>query len=100
MDRINLAQERYQWRDIVGSEILLPGSEEQYLVAPDGMGTVVYEEMIIAVQLQEVEPEHEPLQDRMGLEGDDAVEVPLVLRLQHSPVYLPVQQRQEVVLAE
>lgn len=71
-----------------------------YLVASDRVGTVVYEEMVVAVELQEVEAKHETLQDGMRLKGDDTVEVPLVLRLEHRPVYLPVQERQEVVLTQ
>ena len=63
------------------------------------MGTIVYEEMVIAVQLQEIKPQHETLQDGVCLEGDDAIQVPFVLWLQHCAVYLPVLKRQEVVLA-
>lgn len=69
-----------------------------YLVAADGMGPIVYEKMVITVQLQEIEPQHEALQDGVRLEGDDAVQVPLVLRLQHCSIYLAVLKRQEVVL--
>ena len=50
-----------------------------YLVAPDSMGPIIYEEMVITVQLQEVKPQHEALQDGVCLEGDDAVQVPFVL---------------------
>jgi len=50
-----------------------------YLVAPDSMGPIIYEEMVIAVQLQEVKPQHETLQDGVCLEGDDAVQVTFVL---------------------
>ena len=64
------------------------------------MGPVIYEEVVIAVQLEEVEAQHEALQDGVGLEGYDTVQVPLVLGLQHRAVYLPVQQRQEVVFAQ
>jgi hypothetical protein len=64
------------------------------------MSAVVYEQVVVAVELQKVETKHESLQDGMRLEGDDAVQVPLVLRLQHSAVYLPVLERQEVVLTQ
>jgi hypothetical protein len=43
------------------------------------MGPVIYEEMVVAVELQDVEAEHEPLQDGVRLEGDDTVQVSLVL---------------------
>jgi hypothetical protein len=63
------------------------------------MGPIIYEEMVIAVELQEVETQHEALQDGVCLERDDSVQVPFVLRLQNCAIYLPVLKRQEVVLA-
>lgn len=71
-----------------------------HLVCTNSMGAVVNVQMVVAVQLQEVEPEHEPLQDRVGLERDDAVQVALVLRPEHRAIYLPVQVHEEVVLAQ
>lgn len=66
----------------------------------DGVGSVVDEQVVVTVQVEHVEPQHEALQDRVCLEGDDAVETLLVLRAQHGAVDLPVQLLQEVVLAQ
>lgn len=78
----------------------LTSERHAYLVAADCMSAIVYEKMVVAVKLQEIEAKHKALQDGMRLEGDDTVEVSLVLRLEHRPVYLPVQERQEVVLTQ
>jgi len=43
------------------------------------VGAIVNQQMIVAVQLQHVEAEHEALQHRVRLEGDNAVKIPLVL---------------------
>lgn len=64
------------------------------------MCPIVDVEMVVTVQLQEVETQHEALQDRVSLEGDDAVEVALVLRPQEGAVDLPVHLLQEVALAQ
>ncbi|PSN29827.1 hypothetical protein C0J52_28086 [Blattella germanica] len=64
------------------------------------MGTIIDEEMIVAVQLKEIETEHETLEDGVRLECDDAIQIPLVLGLQYRAVYLPIQQRQEVIFAQ
>lgn len=66
----------------------------------DGMGPVVDQQVIVAVQLQHIEAQHEPLQHRVRLEGDDAVQVAFVLGPQYGAVNLPVQLLQEVVLAQ
>lgn len=55
------------------------------------MRAVVDVEVIVAVQLEEVEAQHETLQDRVRLEGDNAVQVAFVLRPQHSAIYLAIQ---------
>lgn len=78
----------------------ITSSRSSYLVWTDGVCAVIYVQVIVAVQLQEVEPEHEPLQDRVRLERDHAVEIPLVPRPEHRAVDLPVELLQEVVLAE
>lgn len=70
-----------------------------YLVRPNGMCPIVDIQMVVTVQLQEVKTKHEALEDRVSLEGDDAVEVPLVLRPQEGAVNLPVHLLQEVTLA-
>jgi len=44
------------------------------------MGSIVDQQVIVAVELQHVEAEHEALQHRVRLEGDDAVQIPLILR--------------------
>lgn len=50
-----------------------------YLGRRHRMGSIVDEQMVVAVQLQHVEAQHKALQDRVRLEGDDAVQVALVL---------------------
>lgn len=64
------------------------------------MGSIVDQQVIVAVQLEHVEAQHEALEDRVRLEGDDAVQVAFVLRPEHGPVDLSVQLLQEVVLAQ
>lgn len=70
-----------------------------YLVTADRVRAIVDVEMVVAVQLQLVETQHEPLEDAMRLEGDGAVKVPLVLRDENRPVDLPVEVPHEVLLA-
>lgn len=72
---------------------------QPHLEGADCMSSVVDEQVVVAVQMQHVEPQHEALKNRVGLESDDAVQTLLVLRPQHSTVDLPVQLLQEVVLA-
>ena len=57
-----------------------------HLVLPDRVGPVVDDEPVVAVYGDLVEPEHEPLQDGLCLEGDHAVHVSLVARDDHGPV--------------
>ena len=45
----------------------------KYLVIADGMGPVVDEQMIIAVELQLVEAQHKALQDRLRLESYNTI---------------------------
>ena len=45
----------------------------KYLVIADGMGSVVDEQMIIAVELQLVEAQHKALQDRLRLESNNTI---------------------------
>lgn len=70
-----------------------------YLVTADRVRTIVDVKVVVAVQLEMVETEHEPLKDAVRLEGDGAVEVLLELRLQNRPVYLPVQISHVILLA-
>lgn len=63
------------------------------------MGAIVHVEMVVAVELQQVEVQHEALQDAVRLEGDGAVQIALVARPQHAAVQLAVLALQEVVLA-
>ena len=70
------------------------------LVVANGMGAVVDEQMIVAVELELVEAQHEPLQDGLRLEGNDAVQIGFVLRTQNSAVDLAIELLQEVVLAQ
>lgn len=66
----------------------------------NGMGSIVDQQVIVAVELQHVEAEHEALQHRVRLEGDDAVQIPLILRPEHCSIDLPIKLLQEVVLAQ
>ena len=50
------------------------------------MGAVVDVELVVAVDGELLEPDHEPLEDRLRLEGDDAVDVALVPRGHHGAV--------------
>lgn len=54
------------------------------------MRAVVHVEVVIAVELQQVEVQHEPLQYAVRLEGDGAVEVALIARPQNTAIELPV----------
>lgn len=65
-----------------------------------GVGAVVDEQVVVAVELQLVEAQHETLQDRVRLERDDTVQVGLVLRAQQRAVDLAVLLLQKVVLAQ
>ena len=62
------------------------------------MRAVVDEELVVAVDDQLLEPEHEPLEDALGLEGDDAVHVALVLGDDHGAVDGPRQRREEALV--
>lgn len=54
------------------------------------MLTVEDVQVIVAVELEHLEAQHEPLQDRVGLEGHNTLEIPLVLRHNFSAFNLPV----------
>lgn len=71
-----------------------------YLVGADRVRTVIHVQVIVAVQLQHVEAQHEPLQYGVRLERDDAVQIALVLRPEHGALDLAVQLLQEVVLTQ
>ena len=69
---------------------------------PPGSGhvsSIIDVKMIIAVHLKTVKLQQELLDDRLGLEGDDAVLVPLVHALQHHPVHRPLDLGEEVSLS-
>lgn len=55
------------------------GAVCSYLGRRDRVCSIVDKQMVIAVQLEHVEAQHEALQDRVRLEGDDTVQVALVL---------------------
>ena len=57
-----------------------------YLVRPDGVRPVVDVEHVVAVDLESLEAEHEPLEDGLRGEGDDALHVALVVRLDDGAV--------------
>lgn len=63
------------------------------------MRAVVDVKVIVAVELQLVEAQHEPLKDAMRLESDGAVEIPLVLRYQNGTVDFCVEIPHEVLFA-
>lgn len=54
------------------------------------MGSIIDEQMIIAVQLEHVEAQHEALQYRVRLKGDDTVQVAFVLGPQDSAINFTV----------
>ena len=54
------------------------------------MRPIVNVEVIVAVQLQLIEFHHESLKYTVCLEGNGAIEGPLVLRREDSPLDLPV----------
>lgn len=63
------------------------------------MCSVIHIQMVIAVELQHVEVQHEALQHAVRLEGDGAVQVALVARPDHAAFHLAVLPLEEVVLA-
>lgn len=70
-----------------------------YLEVVDSVSPVVDVEMIVAVELQRVEPEHESLKDAVCLKGYRAVQISLVLRGQHRTVDFSVKVVHKVMLA-
>lgn len=50
-----------------------------HLVVADGVRTVVDDELVVAIDPQPLETEHEALQDRLGLERDNAVHIQLIV---------------------
>lgn len=66
----------------------------------DSVSAIVNEQVIVAVELQLIEAQHEPLQDRFRLEGHDAIDVRVVLRAEHGAVDLAVDLLQKVALAQ
>lgn len=71
-----------------------------YLIRSNSVGPIVDVKMVVAVHLQEVEAQHEPLQDRMRLERYDTVQVPLVLGPKDSAIDFPIELLEEVILAQ
>ena len=64
------------------------------------MCAVVDEQVIIAVELELVETQHETLQDRLRLECYNAVQIRFILRSEHGTVNLPIELLQKVVFAQ
>lgn len=62
--------------------------------------SIVDKQMVIAVQLEHVEAQHKALQDRVRLEGDDAVQVALVLWPEHGSIDFAIELLQKVILAQ
>lgn len=69
------------------------------LVRPDGVRPVVDVEHVVAVDLESLEAEHEPLEDGLRGEGDDALDVALVVRLDDGAVDGDGDGREEALLA-
>ena len=53
------------------------------------MSSIIDIEMVVTVNVKSLKLQQELLQDALGLEGDDAVLVPLVPAVQHHPVHRP-----------
>ena len=64
----------------------------------DGVRAVVDDERVVAVDLEPLEPEHEPLQDGLGLEGGHAVQVALVVGDDDGAIYRPGKGGEEAAL--
>lgn len=62
-----------------------------YLVGSDGVRPIVDVEMVVAVELEYVESQHEPLEDGVRLECDHAVQVAFVFRIEDGSVYFTIQ---------
>ena len=62
------------------------------------MGSIIDIEMVVTVNVKSLKLQQELLQDALGLEGDDAVLVPLVPALQHHPVHSPLDLGEKVSL--
>ena len=71
-----------------------------HLVVSGRVSAVVDEQVVVTVKLELIETEHEPLEDRFGLEGDEAVQVGFVLRPQHGSIDLAIKLLQEMALAQ
>jgi hypothetical protein len=90
-------------RDVVGAReqradgLLRVAAADVGLVMTGRVCSVVDEQVIVAVQIEHLEAQHEALQDRVRLEGEDAVEVALIARHNLGAVDLPV-RGEEVVL--
>lgn len=70
------------------------------LVVAERVRPVEHEQVVIAVQGQLLEAQHEALQDRVRLEGEDAVQVRLVLRRYQCPVNLLVEWVESLSVAQ
>ena len=60
------------------------------------MSSIIDIEVVVTVNVKSLELQQELLQDALGLEGDDAVLVPLVPAVQHNPVHRPGDAEHEV----
>ena len=63
------------------------------------MSSIIDIEMVVTVNVKSLELQQELLQDALGLEGDDAVLVPLVPAVQHHAVHRPLDLGHEVALS-
>lgn len=73
---------------------------EVSLVGAHSIGPVVDEQVVVAVQLEALEPQHEPLEDGVRLEGDGALQVPLAPGSEHGALDHAVVLLQEGVVAQ
>lgn len=66
------------------------GKNNVYLRRCGGVSAIVHVEVVVAVQLQQVEVQHEPLQDAVRLERDGAVQVALISRPEYPAIQLAI----------
>ena len=57
-----------------------------YLWCAYCVGAVIDNQFVVAIHGEILEPDHEPLQDGLGLEGDDTIDISLVFRSDNSAI--------------
>jgi len=64
------------------------------------VSSIIDKQMIIAIQLEHIESEHETLQDRVRLKGDHTVQVAFDLGPKYSSINFAVKLLKKVILAQ